>query len=101
MKRTNRAPVSAIRSVRVECSSCYGTGLYQGMCEAKGEAVICLGCAGTGCEVLRYRPFVRRRGKRGIKSVRLSRGQSLAAGVGGHGPSITYAEFAAGKMPKA
>lgn len=37
-----------IVSGEVECSSCSGTGLYVGMAERKGAAVICRNCEGTG-----------------------------------------------------
>lgn len=88
-------------TVDAECAACRGTGLYSGMCEGKGVAVVCLGCDGTGCEKLSYKPFVRRRGRRDIKTVRLSQGTFLATGVGPTGESITYAEFAKGKRPSA
>jgi hypothetical protein len=88
------------QSVKAECNSCKGTGLYHGFCEANGEAVVCLGCDGTGCATITYTPFTKRHGKRGIKVVRRSRGTFIATGVGGHGESVTYAEFQEGKMPK-
>lgn len=88
-----------MESVKAECSSCRGTGLYQGFCEAKGTAVVCLGCDGTGCATISYEPFVKRKGKKGIKEVFRSRGTFIATGVGGHGESVTYAEFQKGKMP--
>lgn len=90
----------AMRTVKTECEACDGTGLYCGFAEADGEAVICLHCDGTGCYKLRYKPFERRKGRRGIKSIFRSRGGFLATGVGKVGGSITYAEFKKGKMPK-
>lgn len=71
------------------------------MCEAKGTAVICLTCNGTGCEIIRYKPFVKRNGKRmrDIKKVFSSRGSFIATGVGAVGKSVTYAEFKKGVMP--
>ncbi len=88
-----------MNTVKAECSSCGGTGLYSGMCEGEGIAVVCLTCGGTGCEEIRYRPFERRKGRRDIQTVRLSRGSFIATGVGPTGGSITYQEFAAGKLP--
>jgi hypothetical protein len=67
----------------------------------KGEAVVCLTCSNTKCEEINYRPFVKRHGKKGIKTVRWSRGGFLVTGVGGTGQSISYTEFAKGKYPPA
>jgi hypothetical protein len=88
-----------VEVVKAECSSCYGTGLYSGMCEAEGEAVVCIRYAGTGCEEIGHKPFVKRHGRKGIKTVRWSQGQFIATGVGGFMKSIAYSEFAKGKFP--
>lgn len=42
-----------------KCSSCGGTGLYVGLAEKDGAAVVCNTCDGTGCEkiVINYTPF--------------------------------------------
>ena len=88
-----------METLKTECSSCRGTGLYSGMCEGDGVAVVCITCAGTGCETISYKPFERRRGKQGIHTVRRSRGSFISAGVGPVGNPITYQEFQAGKMP--
>jgi hypothetical protein len=85
--------------VRAECSSCGATGVYSGFCEAKGEAVVCITCGGTGCEEIRYVPFDKRRNRRGIHTVRNSRGSFIATGVGGYGDSISYSDFKKGKFP--
>lgn len=86
-------------AIKTECSSCDATGLYQGFAEAKGTAVVCLNCDGTGCRVVEFTPFTERKPKRGVKTVSRSRGSFIGAGVGATGESITYAEFAKGKMP--
>lgn len=88
-----------METVKIECQSCGGTGLYHGFAEPEGVAVVCSGCNGTGCSELRYTPFERRKGKRGIHTVRRSRGALLALGVGPTGGSITYKQFQAGKYP--
>ena len=46
-----------------ECQSCKGTGLYVGMAERDGYAVVCHTCGGTGCHHFRhmYQPFSARR----------------------------------------
>ena len=87
-------------TVNTECKDCGGTGLYSGFAEGKGVAVVCLGCKGTGCASLTYTPFVRRKGRRDIKTVRCSRGSFIGTGVGPTGGSVTYAEFTKGKMPQ-
>jgi len=85
-------------TVRTECKDCGGTGLYSGFAEPKGVAVVCVRCGGTGCAEYTYTPFVRRKGRQGIKTVRRSRGSFIGTGVGPTGGSITYKEFAKGKM---
>ncbi len=79
--------------ITVECSSCGGTGLYSGMCEKKGEAVICCNCGGKGWEVKSGEKFNGRKHKKGIKTIRQSRGTLIVTGVGGHGKVMTYKEF--------
>lgn len=88
------------RKIKTVCEECSGTGLYSGVCEKKGEAVICLRCGGSGCLIYWYTPFKSRKPRRGVRSVRPSRGTFLATGVGGIGESMTYAEFAKDKRFK-
>jgi len=91
--------MSKIKSVKAECTSCGATGVYSGFCEARGEAVVCLRCSGTGCEVVRYTPFTKRRNRKGIETVSNSRGGFIATGVGAVGASISYSSFKKGEMP--
>ena len=86
--------------VKVECCACRGTGLYRGMAEPKGVAVVCLRCDGSGCAELEYTPFAARKRRDDVQTVRLSRG-SFILSCGPVGESVTYAEFLAGKMPTA
>ena len=86
-------------SVESECESCDGTGLYCGMAEPKGTAVVCLSCNGTGCRTIHYTPFSRRKEKRGVHTVSLSRG-SFILNCGPGGKPVSYEEFQSGKMPK-
>lgn len=88
-----------MESVKAECQSCGGTGLYVGLAERSGAAVVCLTCGGTGCVTITYTPFERRRQKRGIKRVFRSGGRLVVTGVGPQGEGITYEEFQQGKMP--
>lgn len=48
-------------TVKTECTSCKGTGLYVGMAERNGDAVVCHTCKGTGCQTISYMPFEVRR----------------------------------------
>ena len=80
-------------TVNAQCSSCSGTGLYEGMCEAKGEPVVCMNCEGTGCEKISYTPYDGRKKKIGVKCVHYSRGKFIFTGAGKVGESMTYEEF--------
>ena len=54
-----------------ECPSCGGTGLYDGMAERGGAAVVCHTCKGTGCHRFKheYKPFIRRKKRAGVERV--------------------------------
>lgn len=83
-----------MNTILAECSSCGGTGLYRGFAEREGEPVICLTCGGTGAEKIQYRPFTGRKGKRGVKCVRIGRSPFIVSGIGGiKGTEMTYEEF--------
>lgn len=88
-----------MQTIKAECSACGGTGLYSGLAEPKGTAVVCLQCGGDGCEEITFTPFVRRKGRRGIQTVRRSQGSFVGTGVGPTGGSITYQEFQQERMP--
>ena len=86
-------------TVKAECSSCSGTGLYRGMAEKVGTAVVCLNCDGTGCREILYEPFVSRKSRDDVTMVYRSRGSFIATGVGPGGVGISYREFQSGKLP--
>lgn len=88
-----------METYKTECIACGGTGLYSGLAEPKGTAVICIQCGGSGCKEITFTPFTRRKGRRGIQTVSLSRGSFIGTGVGSVGESITYKEFQQGRMP--
>ncbi len=54
-----------------KCRSCGGTGLYVGLGERNGAAVVCHTCKGTGCHKFthEYEDFTRREDKAGVKRV--------------------------------
>lgn len=87
-----------METVKAKCESCRGTGLYRGMAEPKGVAVVCINCKGTGCREIKYEPFVRREPRNDVQTVRLSR-DSFILSCGPVGNAITYDEFQQGKMP--
>lgn len=96
----------------IECPSCKGTGLYQGMAEGNEVAVVCKDCGGTGAfkYSYSYNEFTGRKTKKGVKRVYLT-GGTYRIGTGvinydGIGPvnmdieGVSYKEFLEGKMPK-
>lgn len=62
---------SFIVSGRVECDKCKGTGLYVGVCERGGAAVICYCCKGTGAVDVEYHfnKFTERKLRDSVKRV--------------------------------
>lgn len=54
-----------------KCKSCKGTGLYMGMWERDGAAVVCHDCKGTGCHQFRheYEDFQARVARTNVKRV--------------------------------
>lgn len=55
----------------VQCSSCKGTGLYVGMAEREGCAVVCQTCNGTGVVKIRqvYQKFSGRKKRKNVNRV--------------------------------
>lgn len=55
----------------VECPHCGGTGLYQGMAERGGAAVVCYYCHGSGKLHVKheYTAFTKRKDREGVKRV--------------------------------
>lgn len=53
------------------CKSCKGTGLYIGMGERDGSAVVCHTCSGTGCHHFKheYEEFTGRKQSENVKRV--------------------------------
>ena len=74
------------------CKSCNGTGLYVGMAEHDGAAVVCHTCKGTGCHhfVYEYENFKTRLPP---SSTILQVYQCNPGIVIGRGPGFTLADF--------
>ena len=78
-----------------ECKSCKGTGLYIGMAECCGAAVVCHACKGTGCHHVKieYDDFIGRKSRSGVKRVfEVNPGIKIVEGSG-----VTLSDF--GGMP--
>lgn len=68
-----------------KCSACRATGLYVGMAERDGAAVICSRCKGTGCHrlVIKYEDFEGRKPRERVERVyRTNPGICIANGNG-------------------
>ena len=77
--------------IKIECGSCGGTGLYCGMCEPKGEAVVCLDCVGRGWYMVGGKQFTGRKKKHGVKRIRFRHSKLFI--MGSSIQSMTYKEF--------
>ena len=95
----------------IECSSCKGSGVYVGMAEKDGAAVICHNCKGTGAfhYVFNYNDFTGRKSRADVKRVYLqSYGYVIAPkeidfkGIGKidmANEGVSYNDFLNGAMP--
>ena len=95
----------------VQCSACDGTGLYVGVCERDGAAVVCYRCKGTGRVYIEqhYTKFTARQKKKNVKRVFEHAGAYIisAEDVEVNGKNIpfseygvSYEEWLAGEAPK-
>lgn len=96
--------------IDIECSACNGTGLYVGMCERDGSAVICSTCRGTGCVQFTYATFYSRNSRLDVervykssqgfcisaKDVTSDKGRLLPFSQAG----VSYSEWLNGKEPE-
>lgn len=85
-------------TVKAECESCNGTGVYTGFGEGKGCGVVCSSCEGSGAYPMQYREFVRRKKKSGVKWIYET---NPGIGVGGPHPEqfggMSFDDWLAGK----
>ena len=79
--------------VEAECKSCKGTGLYVGMYERNGAAIVCHICKGTGRQkiTVEYEPFHQRKHRKGIIRV-LQHNPGIGVGVN-QGEAIRLIDF--------
>ena len=56
-------------SIKINCKSCGGTGLYIGMAERNGAAAVCSTCSGTGYTDFNYTPFTKKETRKDVKRV--------------------------------
>ena len=74
-----------------ECKSCKGTGLYIGLAEKDGAAVVCSTCKGTGCYRFshEYEKFTGRKENKKIKRV-FKTNPGVMIGIS---PALVLADF--------
>ena len=96
----------------IQCQSCKGTGVYVGMAERDGAAVVCQNCKGTGKYNYKfeYEDFTGLKTRDDVTRVyKQSYGFIIAPKVldfKGHGEidmqkeGVSYSEFIAGNMPE-
>ena len=78
-------------TVQARCDSCEGTGLYQGMMERDGEAVICVNCGGKGYRIAKLTEFSGRKRRNNVTKIRNGSGTILDDTR--NAKWITYDEF--------
>lgn len=68
---TEREAMKLTFEAIIECKSCDGTGLYVGMAEQDGSAVVCSSCKGTGRykHMFTYTEFTQRKTRDDVKRV--------------------------------
>ncbi|MEK7626483.1 MAG: hypothetical protein AAB423_03995 [Patescibacteria group bacterium] len=81
------------QEVQAKCTSCGGTGLYKGMAEPPGVAVICLDCEGTGARTITFIPYTGRVKCEDVQTVQRSAGKFIAFGTGPVGEKLSYQDF--------
>ena len=71
-------------TIERECTVCDSTGLYIGMGERDGSAIVCYVCDGTGCvkETIKWNSFKKRKDRNKVLRVFLKNpGISIGSGV--------------------
>jgi len=86
-------------SLDIVCPSCDGTGLYVGLAERDGAAVVCYRCKGLGQYAYRfeYEPFeVRRPAPKSVKSVHVARGYVISDRLEGSDGGVPIEQWSPG-----
>ncbi len=80
-----------------QCSSCAGTGLYDGIGERDGFAVVCSQCSGTGksIQTIEWEDFTRRIAAKGVRQV-LECNPGICAGGTRDFGGMSYTDWDAG-----
>jgi hypothetical protein len=94
---TSRTPYI---TVKAQCPSCHGTGVYVGYAEPEGEAVVCTRCTGKGWINLYYAEFNGRRRHPGVETVNYGPSYFVRPIIPGNAKDtfdeqMTYSEFEA------
>jgi hypothetical protein len=85
----------------IVCKSCGGTGLYAGVAERDGSAVVCHTCIGSGKQAwhFEYEPFEQRRpAPEAITRVHLARGYVLSETHPGCDGGVPVSEYEPGMV---
>jgi hypothetical protein len=96
--------------MEIECPACNGTGVYTGMAERGGAAVVCRQCKGTGAYQYKYsyNEFTGRKQRDDVKRVyKGGYGYVIATGIIAFGKTavdmdkegVSYSDFLSGEMP--
>lgn len=89
--------MSVMSKIEIQCPDCRGTGLYRGIFEPEGFAVVCRGCNGTAKKVVEYTQFTGRMTRDDVKTVCWSRG--FTTEIRKESEGIPYEDFLVGKLP--
>ena len=81
-----------------ECTDCNGTGLYQGMGERDGVAVVCHSCKGTGKihRVIEWKDFNAKKREKNVKRV-IQHNPGICVGKGINIGGMSYEDWFQGK----
>jgi len=85
-----------MKSIKIECPDCKGTGLYTGMCERNGVAVQCKGCSGLGWTEYAYTEFIARQDRPDVVWV-LDRNPGICVSPELNIGGMSYSDWASGK----
>mgnify|MGYP001157472096 FL=1 len=88
-----------MKTIKIECPKCGGTGLYQGICERDGAAVVCYACKGSGAVTFSYNEFTGRKRRNNVRRVYESGGGYVISAEDktlDNGETIRFSQFGCG-----